>query len=169
MKIVILNGSPRNKNTACLSKAFIEGAAAAGHEATEYKVAKMKIAPCVACEFCHGKGEGVCAIKDEWVEVRAAIEASDMVVFASPIYYFALTGQIQTAISRLYAAPVDAVKKAALIMSSASPNVYDGAKAQYRDMLGWFKAEDKGVFSYMGDVAEGDAAYEEIKKFAASL
>lgn len=169
MKIVVLNGSPRNENTARLSKAFIEGAASAGHEASEIKVARKKIAPCMACEFCHGKGEGVCALKDDFVEVRAELEAADMVVFASPIYYFALTGQMQTAITRLYAAPVDIIKKAALIMSSASPNVYDGAKAQYRDMLGWFKAEDKGVFAYMGDIAEGDAAYEEIKKFGASL
>ena len=169
MKITILNGSPRNKNTATLTAAFKAGAESKGHEVTEFKVAKMDIKPCVACEFCHGKGGGVCAIKDDFVEVRAALEASDMVVFASPIYYFNITGQLQTAISRFYAAPLDLVKKSALIMSSASPEVYDAAKAQYRDILKWFKGEDKGIFSFMGDVAEGDKACEEIKAFGASL
>ncbi len=169
MKIIVLNGSPRKKNTSMLVAAFKEGAESKGHEVTEFRVAKMKIDPCLACEHCHGKGNGVCAIKDDFVELRAAIEASDMVVFASPIYYFNITGQLQTAISRFYAAPLDLVKKAALIMSSASPDVYDGAKAQYRDILKWYKAEDKGVFSFIGDVAEGDDACEEIRKFGANL
>lgn len=169
MKITVLNGSPRNMNTAKLTAAFTAGAQAAGHEVTEFRVAKMKIAPCTGCGFCKGKGNGVCAFKDEWVDVRAAIEASDIVVFASPIYYFNITGQLQCAISRFYAADLDFIKKAVLIMSSASPDVYDGAKAQYRDILNWYKAEDLGIFSYIGDIAEGDKACEELRAFGASL
>lgn len=169
MKIVILNGSPRVQNTAALCKAFTEGAESKGHEVTEFRVAKMKISPCSGCGYCKGRGEGRCAIMDEWSDVRRELEGADMVVFATPIYYFAPTPQLERAISRLYACDMDIVKKAALIMSSASPDVYTASIAQYKDMLKWFGAEDLGIFAYRGDIAEGDKACAEMKAFGVSI
>ena len=74
MKIVVLNGSPRpNGNTAKMTKAFFEGASEAGHEITVVPVARMKIAGCLGCEYCHTKGEGKCVQKDDMQEVYSLL------------------------------------------------------------------------------------------------
>ena len=102
MKITILNGSPRKQNTTAMVDAFAEGAQAAGHEVEIVQVGKMKIAGCLGCEYCHGKGEGQCIQKDDMEKVIPAYKDCDMVVFASPIYYFGMTAQIMAAIQRIY-------------------------------------------------------------------
>ena len=94
MKIAILNGSPRKENTAAMIEAFREGAEEAGHEVEVLHVGKMKINGCLACEYCHTKGEGKCIQKDDLEKIMPAYLESDMVVFASPIYYFSLTAQL---------------------------------------------------------------------------
>ena len=85
MKIAILNGSPKVGNTAAMVNAFAEGAKEAGHEVEILHVGKMKINGCLACEYCHTKGEGKCVQKDDMEKVMPAYKEADMVVFASPI------------------------------------------------------------------------------------
>ena len=97
MKIAILNGSPRKQNTAAMVEAFAEGAKSAGHQVEVYHVGKMKIAGCLGCEYCHGKGEGKCIQKDDLEKLMPAYLESDMIVFASPIYYFTMTAQLEAA------------------------------------------------------------------------
>ena len=66
VNIVVLNGSPRpHGNTAFLVDAFREGAQEAGHTVTVLPVASMKIAGCLGCEYCHGRGQGKCIQKDD--------------------------------------------------------------------------------------------------------
>ncbi len=66
MDILVLNGSPRPRgNTAALVDAFAEGAREAGHAVEVLDVARMDIAGCRGCEFCHTKGDGACAIHDD--------------------------------------------------------------------------------------------------------
>ena len=102
MKITILNGSPRKENTAAMVEAFAEGAKAAGHEVEILHVGKMKIAGCLACEYCHTKGEGKCVQRDDMDQVIPAYQDADMVVYASPIYYFGMSAQLSAAIQRVY-------------------------------------------------------------------
>lgn len=60
MKIIVLNGSPRpNGNTAAMVEAFVS-AKENGHEITVVPVCQKKIAGCLACEYCHTKGNGKC-------------------------------------------------------------------------------------------------------------
>jgi multimeric flavodoxin WrbA len=80
-----LNGSPKVGNTAAMVNAFAEGAKEAGHEVEILHVGKMKINGCLACEYCHTKGEGKCVQKDDMEKVMPAYKEADMVVFASPI------------------------------------------------------------------------------------
>ena len=69
MKILVLNGSPRpNGNTAALVSAFAEGAKENGHEVTVVPICQKKIAGCLACEYCHTKGEGKCIQQDDMRE-----------------------------------------------------------------------------------------------------
>ena len=72
MKIAVLNGSPKVGNTAAMVNAFAEGAKEAGHEVEILHVGKMKIGGCLACEYCHTKGEGKCVQKDDMEKVMPA-------------------------------------------------------------------------------------------------
>ena len=170
MKITILNGSPRKQNTAAMVEAFAEGAKAAGHEVETIQVGKLKINGCLACEYCHGKGEGTCVQKDDMEKVMPAYKDCDMIVFASPIYYFDMTAQLSAAIQRVYAIgkPPKATK-AALLLSSASPNPFEGAIATYKNMLAFMGIEDKGVFTAAGDENRSEAKLAEIREFAKAL
>lgn len=63
MKILVLNGSPRpNGNMEAMVEAFAEGAKENGHEIIVVPVCQKKIAGCLACEYCHTKGEGRCIL-----------------------------------------------------------------------------------------------------------
>ena len=170
MKITILNGSPRKENTLAMAEAFAEGAKAAGHEVEILHVGKMKINGCLACEYCHGKGEGKCIQKDDIEKLMPAYLESDMLVFASPIYYFGMTAQITAAIQRVYCIGKPAkATKAALLLSSASPNSYEGAIATYKSLCAYTGMENMGVFTAAGDENKSEGKLKEICEFAAKL
>lgn len=169
MKIAILNGSPRTENTAAMVDAFAKGAEAAGHEVQILHVGKMKIGGCLGCEYCHTKGEGRCVQKDDMDKVIPAYAESDMVVFASPIYYFAMTAQISAAIQRVYCIGKPAAKKAALLLSSSSPGTHDGAIATYKGILAFTGIEDAGICTAVGEENGSEAKLAEICEFAKSL
>ena len=170
MKIAVFNGSPRKANTAAMVQAFCEGAQAAGHEVETYHVGKMKIEGCHGCEYCHTKGEGKCVLKDDLEKILPAYKEADMIVFASPIYYFTMTAQIEAAIQRVYCIgkPLKA-QKAALLLSSASPGVFDASVAQFKAYCGFTKIEEAGIITAYGDENQSDEKLNEIRKFAKAL
>ena len=169
MRIAILNGSPRKENTAAMIEAFHEGAEEAGHEVEVLHVGKMKINGCLACEYCHTKGEGKCIQKDDLEKIMPAYLESDMVVFASPIYYFAPTAQLEAAWQRVYCIGKPAkATKAALLLSSGS-GAYDAAIAQYKAFTGYVGIQDMGVCTATGDENKSEAKLAEIKAFAKTL
>ena len=170
MKITVLNGSPRKMNTTCMVDAFVKGAEEAGHTVEVIQVGKMKIAGCLGCEYCHGKGEGQCIQKDDMEKVYPAYQDCDMIVFASPIYYFGMTAQITAATQRVYALMKwPKATKAALLLSSMSPNVYDGAIGTYKGILGFTGIEDMGIFTAKDPENGSEALQKEIYDFAKSL
>ena len=146
MKIVILNGSPTlNGNTVALINAFKEGAESKGHGVNVINVAHKNIKGCMACNFCQ-RNNGTCAQKDDMQEIYPQIQDADMILFASPIYYFIMSAQLEAVIHRFYAIEKPArAKYSALLLSSYSPNVYSGAVAQYKDMIGYMGMTDKGI------------------------
>ena len=170
MKITVLNGSPRKVNTASLIDAFKEGAESAGHEVEVVHVGKMKIAGCLACEYCHGKGEGKCIQQDDMEKVMPAYMDCDMVVYASPVYYFAMTAQIYAAMQRVYAIgkPPKATK-AALILNSGSPGTGEGAITTYKTMIGFMGVKDAGVFTIAGEENTDEAKLDELREFGKNL
>ena len=124
----------------------------------------------MGCEYCHTKGEGKCIQKDDMDKVMAAYLDADMIVYASPVYYFDVTAQLSAAMQRVYAIgkPPKATK-AALLISSGSPNTGKGAITTYRDMLGYMQIEDAGVFTAAGDENKSEAKLAEIREFAKAL
>lgn len=103
-KIVILNGSPRrNGNTSVLVKAFTEGATGAGNEVTEFFLGGMEIHGCKGCFGGHSSRACPCVQKDDMDKIYPAVREAEVVVLASPLYYWNMSGQIRTAIDRLFA------------------------------------------------------------------
>lgn len=175
MKILVLNGSPRPQgNTKKMVTAFSEGAASAGHQVDIVDVCKKKIAGCLACEYCHTKGNGVCIQKDDMQEIYDLLNEAEMLVLASPIYYHGISGQLKCAIDRFYSAAYPQkpsnLKKAAILLSSGEANMYDGALFSYRgDFLDYLGLEDMGIFTAYGHENGSDKKLKEIRAFGAGL
>jgi multimeric flavodoxin WrbA len=171
MNILILQGSPRaNGNTAWMAEEYKKAAEATGHSVTLVNVARKKIAGCLACEFCHGKGNGACVQKDDMQELYPLLAEAEALVIASPIYYFTLSAQIQAAIQRFYAIWKPAkVKKTALLLSSQSPGVYDGAIAEYKGIAGFCGWEDTGIVTAKADEQKTDATRAKVAAIVAKL
>ena len=98
--ILVLTGSPRNGgNTDQLADAFIAGAQWAGHTVTKYATADKNIKGCMDCKACFANG-GVCVIPDDFPTLAPLMEQADMVVFATPLYWFSFPAQLKAAIDR---------------------------------------------------------------------
>ena len=175
MRILVLNGSPRPKgNTKQMIDAFREGAESAGHQVDVVDVCKKKIAGCLACEYCHRKGNGGCVQKDDMQEVYLLLKEADMLVIASPIYYHGISGQLKCVLDRFYSAAYPRkprnLKKAAMILSSGDPHMYDGAMFSYKgDFLDYLGLEDMGVFTAHGGENGSAAKLKELRDFGMSL
>ena len=153
MNILILQGSPRaNGNTAWMAEEYKNAALAAGHDVTLVNVSKKKIAGCLACEYCHGKGNGACIQQDDMREIYGKLRETDMLVLASPIYYHNISGQLKCVIDRFYAALYPSaparLKKVAMFLASGDPEMDAGARFSYEgDFLGYLGLEDMGLFT----------------------
>lgn len=102
--IVILNGSPRRRgNTAALVEAFTRGAESAGHTVTEFFLEGMDIHGCKGCFGGHSSRACPCVQKDGMGQIYPAVKECGVVVLASPLYYWNLSGQLRTAVDRLFA------------------------------------------------------------------
>ena len=102
--ILILNGSPRKTgNTAGLTKAFAEGAESAGHKVTEFFLDSMNIHGCKGCWAGDSSKDCPCVQQDDMNQIYPVAKACDIVVLASPLYYWNMSGQLRTAVDRLFA------------------------------------------------------------------
>lgn len=172
MEILVLNGSPRpHGNTSTMVEAFTDGAQQSGHKVRVVNVCQKKITGCLACEYCHTSGNGVCIQKDDMQEVYPLLEEAEMIVLASPIYYHSFTGQLQCAINRIYALDKPKnLKKAALFLSSGVDHVYCGAIYEYQNsFLNYLKLEDMGIFSAYGKQNKSEETLNEIREFGKAL
>ena len=175
MRILVLNGSPRiNGNTKKMVAAFQEGAESAGNQVDVVDVCRKNIHGCIACEYCHTKGDGVCVQKDDMQEVYALLKEAEMLVIASPIYYHGISGQLKCAIDRFYSAAYprkpSKLKYVAMILSSGDADMYDGALFSFKgDFLDYLGLENKGVFTAYGSQNSSAQKLAELRAFGVSL
>lgn len=175
MNIVVLSGSPRKgANTDTMVEAFAETAREVGHTVEVIRVAGKKIAGCLGCQYCFTH-EGTCVQKDDMANVIESLKGADMVVFASPIYWFDITAQEKAAIDRLYAfgATGFPFTKTALLLDSHSEGVYDAAIAMYKSTCAYCKWEDQGIITISGmterDSMVSSPKLEEVRELARKL
>ncbi|MBW9170936.1 flavodoxin family protein [Clostridium estertheticum] len=163
MNIVVISGSPRKGgNTEIMAETFAKGARESGHEVTIKMLSELKVAPCVACNYCF-TSEGVCSQKDDMTGILEVVDKADMLVFASPIYWFDITAQLKCTIDRMYARGKIGFhhKYVGLLLNSGAPAVYDAAIAQYKASNSYLKWEDKGIITIAGMEKKGSMDYAE--------
>lgn len=97
--ILILSGSPRKGgNSDLLCDQFQKGALEGGHAAEKIYVSDLNIGYCTGCYAC--KSNGVCVKKDDMVTVLDKMQAADVIVLATPVYFYTMDAQLKTLIDR---------------------------------------------------------------------
>lgn len=97
--VLILSGSPRRQgNSDILCDEFAKGAAEAGHRVEKIRVAEKNIGFCRACYACRETGS--CVIRDDMAEILQKMIDCDVMVLASPVYFYAIDAQLKTVIDR---------------------------------------------------------------------
>lgn len=149
MRITILMGSPNRKgSTNILVENFVEGATEAGHECEMIDVCHANIHPCTGCVACGY--EGPCVQKDDVEQIRAKLIASDMVVFATPLYYYGMSAQLKTVVDRFcaYNGSLNSrhLKSALLTVAwNADDWTFEALEVHYKTLVQYINFEDKGM------------------------
>ena len=99
-KVVVISTSIRaNSNSEDLAKSFADGATFAGNEVDFITLKDKQISFCKGCLACQKTGK--CVIKDDVAKIMDKVIDSDIVVWATPIYYYEMSGQMKVLIDRL--------------------------------------------------------------------
>lgn len=102
-KVLILSGSPRiNGNSDILCDEFMKGAKESGNEVEKINVTSKKITPCSACYYCKDHG-GKCVYNDDMPSILQKIINCDVLVLASPVYFYSISAQLKAVIDRTVA------------------------------------------------------------------
>ena len=91
--VLVISTSLRKGNSERLAQEFAKGAAAAGHQVEELTLRGKRLTFCTGCMACLEKGH--CVIPDDAVEIAAKMKQADVIAFATPIYYYEMSGQMK--------------------------------------------------------------------------
>lgn len=149
MKILVLEGSPNKKgSTHLLADCFRQGAQEAGHSVKMLDVAHAKIHPCTGCVHCGYQGP--CVQKDDMETIRGAILDADMLVFATPLYYYGMSAQLKTLVDRFCACNSSLqskwMKSALLTVAWNSDDwTFDALVSHYKTLVRYLHFQDMGM------------------------
>lgn len=158
--IIVLSGSPRKGgNTDLLVDTFVKGAEK-NNNVEVVSVADYKINPCIGCNSCFDRAGHECFQQDDMQVVYDKLKCADVIVVASPVYFYGVSAQLKAIIDRLHTPMRNdfKVKKLALILVGAAvlPELFDSIKIQYQLVLNFFKLEDAGMVLVRGAKDKGD-------------
>ncbi len=160
MNILILSGSPRKGgNTDLLVEAFVKGASQK-HHVEVVSVHDYKVNPCLGCNACFKNKANACVQNDDMSLIYEKMSWADMLMIASPVYFYGLSAQLKAVIDRFHNPIRDTfhIKKMALLLVGAATltELFDSILAQYRLCLNFFKLEDAGRLLVRGVKDRGD-------------
>lgn len=97
--VLIISASPRKKgNSSILCDRFAEGAAESGHNVEKIVLSDKKIGYCRGCGACNSTHS--CVQKDDMAEILDKLIEADVIVLATPVYFYSVDGQMKTFIDR---------------------------------------------------------------------
>ena len=147
-KVLIISSSARkggNSDTLC--DAYAEGAREAGHEVEKVRLAQLRIEPCLGCYACERTGK--CAQQDDMAALLPKLREADVVVLASPVYFYTLCGRLKNFIDRtlpLYPYEGFAGKKWQLIISAAEDEK-ENMQHAVGDFMGFMECMEEPVIA----------------------
>lgn len=148
-KVVVISTSLRhNSNSEILAKSFAKGAEDGGNTVEFISLKDKKIGFCIGCLACQEMGE--CVIKDDAAAIEQAVFNADIVAFATPIYYYEMSGQLKTLIDRMNSLyPKDYRFREVYMLSVAAEDDKSTPECAVSGLQGWIdcfeKAELKGT------------------------
>ena len=156
-KILIISTSPRKgSNSEALAEAFAAGAREAGHEAETVSLRGKTMQFCRGCFVCQETQR--CVIHDDADTLRQKALEADVLVFATPIYYYEMSGQLKTLLDRFNPLfPSDyAVRDVYLLPAAAEDEDFVPQRA-LRGLEGWVECFERARLAghvFMGGVTE---------------
>jgi multimeric flavodoxin WrbA len=150
-KVVVLSASPRKGgNSDLLCDQFVLGAAEAGHQVEKIFLRDKRISCCIACGACQSNG-GRCIQPDDMAEILDKMIRAKVIVMATPVYFYAMNGQMKTLIDRTYARYTEiSHKELYFIMTAAVGN---------RELLERTLEQFRGFTSCLGGAREQGVIY----------
>lgn len=159
MNVLMISSSPRKGgNSDLLCEQFAKGAAEAGHAVEKVNLREKNLSPCRACYGC--MKDHVCAIRDDMAEIFPKLVSADVIVLASPVYFYSVCSQMKMMIDRcLVNHKAIAGKPFYFIVTAAAPEkeAADGTLAAFRGFLRCLPdAKEAGVIYGTGTWEKGD-------------
>lgn len=161
-KVVLISSSLRkNSNSDCLARAFQEGAAQAGNPTELISLAGKKLNFCLGCMACQATGK--CIQKDDAAEIAEKIKNAQVLVFATPVYYYCMSGQLKTLLDRCNPLfPGEYAFREVYLLATAADGEESAMDGAEKGMQGWVdcfeKARLAGVVRGVGLNDPGEAA-----------
>ncbi|HNX22457.1 MAG TPA: flavodoxin family protein [Spirochaetota bacterium] len=179
MKTISFLGSPRrNGNTAALLNRVLDGIYHGNSEVREDYIFlhEKNIKPCSGCNSCKLEKNGKCIIKDDMQEIYSGIGKSDLIIMASPIYWWSVTAQMKLLIDRLYGINKDCGRKKVMLLMTYEGELPNSGPETvekiFREICGYLHLDVAGVMGVCtGTVAVADnaAALEQAFELGKSL
>ena len=136
-RVVILSSSPRRGgNSELLAEAFARGAQESGNQVETVYLREKQYGFCRGCLACQKLAH--CVIRDDAVEVAAMMHDADVLVFATPVYYYSVSGQLKTMLDRanpLYGTDYAFTK--AYLLATAAEDGRETVEGTVRAVQGW--------------------------------
>ena len=161
-RILVISTSLREKsNSQALGDAFAAGAREAGHQVEQISLRGRSIAFCMGCLACQSAGQ--CVIQDDAVEIAEKMGRAEVIAFATPIYYYEMSGQMKTLLDRanaLFAS--DYAFRDIYLLTASAEEEDSAADGPIHGLEGWIacfpKARLAGVVRGGGADAPGEMA-----------
>lgn len=173
--IVVITGSPRKGgNSDKMANAFIKGAASQGHKLAKIAAADMNIHGCHACDACYST-EKPCIFHDDFNQIAGAILEADVIVLATPMYWFSFSAQIKALIDRWYSLNrsqegLKGKKECVLLACGADDREhFEGLERTYEIMAEYLQWKDAGRVIAPGVSAVGDIENTDALEMAEAL
>ena len=142
-RVIVISTSLRvGSNSDMLADKFAEGARSAGHEVEKISLTGKNIQFCKGCFACQKLGR--CVIKDDVNDITAKVLEADVVVWATPIYYYEMSGQMKTLIDRMNAMyPLDYKFRDVYLLTTAAEDEEGTPKRAETGLTGWIDCYPK--------------------------
>ena len=142
-KIIVISTSLRHgSNSDMLADHFIDGAKNAGNDVEKISLVGKNIQFCKGCMACQKLGR--CTIKDDVNDIMAKVLQADVVVWATPIYYYEMSGQMKTLIDRMNAMyELDYQFRDVYLLTTAAEDEADTPKRAETGLTGWIDCYPK--------------------------